>query len=229
MTVRKPRRIFKRTYALVVGVALAASVCTTLISSIFIRGNSEAPPLSPFYSASMEYSVFKTGTPVAEFPTTIERMADVFQPNYRAEGLPKKTWLGPKVDESKRALLEIPDVGLEIYGFTTAYGHACIIVEGLGAGCDHGVLETAPVVWTSGAVAAKGPFLIAGLARDDVQNIEVIINHEVLSAVLASNAFCVEIPLRQLDHRATLRVTLKNGDVTTSKLASLADRGPIPT
>jgi hypothetical protein len=224
MAVRKTRYVSGRTYVLIVGVALAASLCTMLTSSLLRRDSSDVPPLSAFYSASLEYSVFKAGAPTAKFPKAIERMADVFKPNYKAEGLPTKMWLGPKVAASERALLNIPNMGLAIYGFATAYGRACFIVEGLGAGCDHGVLEKAPVVWMAGAVNAKGPYLIAGLARDDVRSVEVIIDHEVLSAVLASNAFYVEIPLNRFTHRATLQVTMKNGDVTTSDLAPPTNR-----
>ena len=220
------RTVFKSSFALIIGTALVAAFCTALMSHLLSDDSSTTPPFPALYSPSFEYSVFASYLPTAKFPKEIERYENEYLATDQRAGMPLRTWHGPKVDGSERVLLEIPDLGRTIYGFTTGFGRACEIVSRFGLACDGGAMQKDPVIWISGAVDAAGPYLIAGLALDSVKRIEVTIGRKTLAASLANNAFYVEIPLRRLSEATALRVTLKNSDVITSDLSSLADVSP---
>ncbi len=213
----------KRTYALVIGTALVASLTTAFMSRLFTSDSRDPMPLSMFYSASSEYSVFRPGMPAVRFPFVVENEAKSLVAGDKRPGLSTHLMLGPRIQGSERVLQEIPGTGQRVFGFATAYGRACQIVIGIGAGCDGGPTAKQPVSWMASTVDRHGPLLIVGMVPDGVTRVDLIVDHKALPTKLANNSFYAEIRRNRVHHVTALRIAVSNGDVTTSDLPFARD------
>lgn len=193
------------------------------MSRLFAGDSRDPMPLSMFYSASSEYSVFKPGMPAVRFPLLVENEAKSLVAGDKRPGLPTHLLLGPRIQGSERVLQEILGTGRKVFGFATAYGRACQIVIGIGEGCDGGPMSKEPVSWMAGTVDHHGPLLIVGMVPDGVTRVDLIVDHKALPTKLANNSFYAEIPRNRVHHVTALRIAVSNGDVTTSALPFAQD------
>jgi hypothetical protein len=152
------------------------------------------------YSPSDVYSVFAPGTQEATFPPKVEKDS----------GFASSQW-GPIVPGSRRIPMDRPgEADTVVYAFLTESGKACYVVVGVMASCDGGATQTSPIAWIAGGPDG-GPRIIAGLARDGVKSVDVIVNGEPWPAKLENNAFYAEV-LLDLGHEVSAIVaTMDDG------------------
>lgn len=152
------------------------------------------------YSPAAEYSVFAPGKPEATFPPRLQREAGFMRHAF-----------GPIVKGSRRILLVNPGtVRTIMYAFVTESRTVCYGLLRLASSCDGGASQTSPLVWIA-AGPSGGPRIIAGLARDRVKSVDVIVNGKPWPAKLANNAFYLEVPLDHKHMVTSIVATMKDG------------------
>lgn len=193
-------------------VALAAGAHTSTTSSGQTRSG-EARVLA-------NYRVFrKTTRAVVALPPQAQRLERALITN--GAGVAPGVRTGQPIPGSERLLFAKPGaVANDVFGVAMSAGGACLFIPGVMAGCDRGTQQTEPVAWLSGGPAG-GPGIIAGLARDGVRGVDVIVSGQALPASFANNAFYRELSLTDLRQASALAVTMIDGSIVSINLPSL--------
>jgi hypothetical protein len=185
-----------------------------LVMALFVTvGRGSGAPPNAAGAASL--TAFRSAASYSVFPSAVERQADVLV--VTDPRLPQTERTGPKVTGSERLLIRAPGtLGLNIYGFRTTLGRACMLIPDVMATCNN-TNPGEPVSWMIGGPDG-GPAIIAGLAANDVRRVDAVIGAASRPAILENNAFYLELPLNELSKVRSLRVTTTDSDTTTIRL-----------
>lgn len=138
------------------------------------------------YSPADVYSVFSPEEPEARFPAKAEKAIRSIAN--------RSSQAGPMIDGSRRILLEgLGKKNTAIYAFLTESGKACYLVD-YGASCDGGRTQRLPFSWIL-SWQQGGPVAIAGLVRDGIVKLDILVDGKPTPATVGKNSFYVEISM----------------------------------
>lgn len=219
------RRLNKHFYAVAgIGIVLAITAGIATATGAKIFGGRSQPSIAPGGATVVpltELAIFSRPQTATEAQAAVSgpiaetmRLLAHNEPSVPSDWLPGQA----QSDQLRIATSNLTARDRTLFLFRTAKGRICAGVTDLTAGCLSG-LPGGMAVTTEygGGYRDEGP-IVWGIARDDVVDVNVLVNGKTYPAIIAKNAYFFQVPDISLPTSAIQAIQVRLADGTVQRI-----------